>query len=285
MNSGLEIFEKRLHPEVVGEIKGWDKHALLSKLLEKLQSIKDLKQWDQFLNYYSEAMVAWHLIRRGCEIDGYEIPNDINKSADFQVSKDSNTFFLHIKRLNFDEETRHDLNVSTRLESLQKGGISYNFDKSLTDKEMQHFYKESKKFSKIAKTGETKDIISETGEILGQCDKIQYGQFTNYSPKTVDDCDRFSDKLSEAYKQFMPNAANFVLVTSAWRDIGSIEDLKRSLDVFWAFGKHSCSNIVGWFEFDPRENSIDFKLFFREHDKWPPYVFDVFGPDYEVMTT
>lgn len=282
--SGLEKFENNLHPAVVAEIKEWIKHSELSNLLKKLQSIKD---WEQFLDYYAEAIVAWHLIRQGCETEGYEVPSVNGRSADFQISKGSNRFFLHIKRLNFDGETHHDFNVSKQLEGLQEKGIGFSFDKSVSDEEMQHCYKVAKNFSKEAKVGETKDIISETGEILGQCAKVSNGQFfaSVYSAKSGDDSDRFSDKLSEAYKQFMPNAVNFILVTSAWRDIGSIEDLKRSLGDFWAIGKHSCSNIVGWFEFDPRGNSIDFKLFFREKYKRPAYILDVFGPDYEVVTT
>jgi hypothetical protein len=282
--SGLEKFRKKLHPEIVAEIKGWSNHPELSKLLEKLQSIKD---WEQFVDYYAEAIVAWYLIRQGCEIDGYEVPNDINKTADFQVSKGRNTFFLHIKRLNFDGETHHDFNVSKRLEGLQEKGIGYSFDKSLADEEMQHFYEEAKNSSKEVKVGETKDIISETGEILGQFAKVSNGQSAAYvySAKSGDDRYRFSDKISEAYKQFMPNAMNVILVTSAWRDSASIEDLQRALDDSWAVGKHSCSNIVGWFEFDPRENSIDFKLFFRENSKIPQYIIDVFEQDNEVITT
>jgi hypothetical protein len=83
----------------------------------------------------------------------------------------------------------------------------------------------------------------------------------------------------------MPNSVNVILVTSAWRDSGSIEDLKRSLDDFGADGKHSCSNIVGWFEFDHRGNGIDFKSFFRENSKIPQYIIDVFEQDNEVITT
>ncbi len=283
MTSGLELFGKNLHPEVIADIRGWAKHPELSKLLKKLRSIKD---WSQFLDHYAEAMVAWHLIRQGSEIEGYEVPTVNGRNTDLEVSRGGDTFFVHVKRLDFDKEMRHDLNVSKRLVSLQKRGVGYILHKSLTDEEMQNFYKEAKKFSKKAKVGETKIIVSKFGEMLGECDKVKNGQPTSsaYSPKNVDDSDRFSDKLSDAYKQFMPDAVNLILITSAWRDDESVEDLREALEKFWANSKHPFSNIIGWFEFYPRGNKIDFKLFFRETYKRPPYIIDVFGPNYEVMT-
>lgn len=276
MTSGLKKFEKDLHPEVVAEIKGWVNHPELSKLLKKLRSIKD---WEQFLDHYAEAMVARHIIRQGCELQ-VEVPTANSKNADFKVSKGSDTFFIHVKRLNFDEEMQHDLNVGTRLDSLRKKGIGYLFNKSLTDGEMQYFYKEANRFSKKAKAGERKVITSKTGEVLGECDKVKNGQPTTtvYSAKDVNESHRFSKKLKkEAYKQFMPDGLNVILVTSAWRDNASNEDLRESVDDFWSGGKHPCSNIIGWFKFDPRGNKTDFELFFRENYERPPYILDVFS--------
>ena len=275
MRSGLEIFEKNLHPEVVAEIRGWTKHPELPKLLKKLESMKD---WEQFLNHYAEAMVARHLISQKCEIK-VEVPTKNGKSGDFKVSKGSDSFFVHVKRLNFDEEMQHDFNVSTRLKSLRKKGIGFSFKyKSLTDDEMQQFSKEANRFSKEAKNGESKDITSKTGEPLGECFKMELGHSnTFYSPKDVDDSDRFSKKLKSAYKQFMPDGVNIILVTSAWRDSASIEDLREGVEDFWSNGKHSDSNIIGWFLFHPREKSINFELFFRDNSEKPLYIVDLFG--------
>lgn len=275
MTSGFKKFEKDLNPEVVAEIKGWEKYPELSKLLKKLQSTKD---WEQFLDYYAEAMVARHLIRQGCELQ-VEFPTANGKNADFKVSKVSDTFFIHVKRLNFDEEMQHDLNIGTRLDSLRKKGIGYLFNKSLTDEEMQYFYKEANRFSKKSKAGERKVITSRIGEVLGECDKVKNGQPTTtvYSVKDVDESHRFSNKLKEAYKQFMPDGLNVILATSAWRDDASIEDLREAVDDFWFVGKHRFSNIIGWFTFEPRGNSTDFELFFRENYERPPYILDLFS--------
>ncbi len=273
MTSGLELYEKNLHLEVIADVKGWSTHPELSKLLKKLQSIKD---WQKFKDHYAEAIVARHLISHRCEIK-IEVPTVNGRCADFQVLKGNNMFFVHIKRLNFGKEMQHDLNVSKRLDSLRKRGIGFIFYKSLTDQEMQHFYKEAKKFSKGARMGDTKVIISKTGEILGECDKAKDGQSTTaYSGKDGNDSDRFSSKISDAYNQFMPDAVNVILVTSAWQDYASVEDLQEAVDDFWFAGKHCCSNIIGWFKFDPRRNSTDFKLFFRENNERPPYILDVF---------
>jgi hypothetical protein len=271
--SGLEMFQNRLHPEVVSEIRGWAKHQELSKLLKRLESMKD---WEQFLDSYAEAMVVRHLITHDCEIE-VEVPTKNGKSADFKVSKGSDRFFVHVKRLNFDREMQHDLNVSTRLGSLERKGFSFSYNKSLTDDEMQQFYKEASRFAQNANHGESKVIASQSGEHLGECHKTKHGQsITVYSGKAVDESDRFSKKLARAYEQFMPDAINVILLTSAWRDAASIEDLREAVGDFWCGGEHPCSNIIGWFEFDPRGDSLYFDVFFRENAKRPPYIVKLF---------
>lgn len=283
MRSGLEIFEKDLHQEVVAEIRGWTKQPELSKLLKKLESMKD---WEQFLDFYAEAMVARHLISQGCEIK-VEVPTKNGKSADFKVSKGSNTFFVHVKRLNFDQEMQHDLNVITRLESLKKKGIGFSFKyKSITDDEMQQFSKEADRFSKELNDGESKDITSKTGELLGECFKMPHGpSMTVYSGNDGGDDGRYQKQLKSAYEQFIPDGVNIILVTSAWREDSSIEDLRDDMEDFWSNGKHSDSNIIGWFLSHPREKSIDFKVFFRENSEKPPYIVELFGRNCEEMQT
>ena len=143
---------------------------------------------------------------------------------------------------------------------------------------MQQFYKEARSFSREAKDGDSKEIKSKSGEVLGECDKIKNGQSTTvYSVKSVDYSDRYSKKLKDAYEQFMPDSKNVILVTSAWRDSASIEELQESLEDFWFDGKNSCSNIIGWFEFDPREDSVDFKMFFRKNSVRPNHIVELFS--------
>lgn len=193
--AGLEKFEGILHPEVVGEIKGWAKHPELPKLLNKLETIKDR---EQFLDHYSEAMIARHLISKGCELK-VEVKTKKGRHADFEVSKNNSVFFIHVKRLNFDRDLQHDLNV-------------------------------------------------------GADSRVKDGG----------DSGRYLKRLKNGYKQFMPNEINVILITSAWREKSSIEDLKEDLEDFWSNGKHSDSSIVGYFTFEPNGRSIDFELIFRE---------------------
>lgn len=284
MSSGFELFGKNLHPEVVSEVRGWAKHPELSKLLKELESAKDRQR---FWDHYAEAMVARHLIKQGYEIK-VEVPTVNNKRADFQVSKGTDTFFIHIKRTNWDEETAKNLKINTRLNCLRKIRrpitVSLKHCKSLTDQEMHYCCKEAKEFIENASEGDKKEIRNMNDEALaefeiGPCHNGQHVIFDPILPGAIDGGDdtRIYRQLSRAYKRFMPEAVNIILVTSAWGDSGSIEDLEEAVDDFWFGGKHCCSNIIGWFKFDPRENSTDFELFFRENYERPPYISDVFG--------
>jgi len=285
MLSGFEKFEKNLDPEVVAEIKSWSKHPELSKLLKKLQSIKD---WPQFQDHYAETMVARHLIKKECELQ-YEVPTVNCGCVDFGVSKGSNKFFVHIKRTNFDKETTKNLKINTRLNCLRKIRrhitVSLKHYKSLTDQEMQYCCKEAKEFIENAREGDRKEIKNMNDEALaefeiGPCHNGHHVIFDPIFPGVIDGGDdtRIYEQLSHAYKRFMPEAINIILVTSAWRDNSSIEDLRESVDDFWSGRKHPCSNIIGWFRFEPKGNSTNFKLFFRENYERPRYIIDLFSP-------
>ena len=283
MTSGFKIFVKDLNQEIVAEINGWEKHPELSKLLKKLQSIKDPQQ---FQNHYAEAMVARHLIRQGCELQ-VEVPTANGKKADFKVSKSSNTFFIHIKRTNLDKETTKNLKINTRLNCLRKIRrpiiVSLIHYKSLTDQEMQYCCKEAKEFIENASEGEKKEIKNMNDEVLAEFEigPCHNGQHVKFDPILLGaicggDDTRIYEQLSHAYKRFMPEAINIILVTSAWRDDASIEDLQEAVDDFWSDRKHSCSKIIGWFMFEPRGSRTDFKLFFRDNYENPQYIVDVF---------
>jgi len=205
--TGLEIFEGILHPEVVAEIRGWANHPELSKLLHTLESRKDR---EPFFDIYAEAMVARHLISQGCELK-VEIKTIKGKCVDFEVSKGRNTFFVHVKRSNFDRDLQDDLNAGADLR-VNDGG----------------------------------------------------------------DDGRYLRKLKSAYKQFMPDGVNIILITSAWRDSGSIMDLRDDLDDFWSIEENPDSNIIGYFTFEPNGKSIDFELIFREGSDKPSNLVELF---------
>ena len=291
MRSDFKVFEKNLHSEVVQEIKGWTKHPELSKLLRKLCSIKD---WSTFLNHYAEAMVAFHLIRHDCEVLGVEVTTINAKTADFKISKDGEIFYVHIKRLNWDEETDKDLKIGSRLQCLRKIHrpvlVSMLFYRSLSDQEMQEFCKrEVKEFVKKAIEGAKIEIVSGTGEVLGECEigPNHGGQNVSLlqipSVKNVDESHRMCQRLKRAYKQFMPQAINIILATSAWQDTGSTEDFQDAVESFWGDGKQSRSNVVAYFEFKPKGKNVNFELFFREKYEIPSYIISVFGKNFHQI--
>ena len=283
MTVGIELFKKRLHPTAVAEIKSWAENPQLSKLLQKLESVSDAQH---FLNHYAEAMVARHLIKNECRLE-VEVSTVNGRSADFRVSKDNNTFFLHVKRLNVDEQTRKEMKVHNRLEELRKIRkpliFGVVFFRCLTDGEMQGLYKRAKKFIKNAGIGEKMVVEDTAGQRIAECEirgcrNVERVQLiVAMSVKHADDVKRLYGKLSDAYKQFMPKAANVVLVTSNWKE--DVEDFEESLlgsRGFWEGNKHHDSNVVVWFNFDTKDDYINFRIWYREKCEIPKFIQKLF---------
>jgi len=283
VKSGIELFEKRLHPAVIADIKAWSQDSELSKLLEKLQSLNDAQH---FLNHYAEVMVARHLIKRGCKLE-VEVPTVNRRSADFKVSKDDHTFFLHVKRLNVDEETQKEMKIHHRLQNLKKirkpvmFGIV--FFKCLNDREMQEFYKQAKDFIKKGKIGERMTFEDSAGQELAECEISGWNNMERVqlvvamSVKHADDAKRLYKKLSDAYKQFMPDNTNIILVTGTWKE--NIVEFEESLlepNGFWEDDKHSASEMVGWFDFRVEDDYINFRTWCREKCNVPTAIQKLF---------
>ena len=81
LNGGLARFREQLHPALVDQIVSWTDDAELGKLTASLQAIKDR---EPFLNTYAEAIVARHLIARGCKLE-VEVLTPSGRSCDFRV--------------------------------------------------------------------------------------------------------------------------------------------------------------------------------------------------------
>ena len=278
---GLDLFERHLYPGDVAAIRAWSGHPGLSPLLKKLQSIR---RCQQFLDYYAEAMVALHLIRQGCELQ-YEAPTTGGGTADFKVARGNNTFFVHIKRTNLDRETAKNLSIRTRLDCLRRIcrpiTVNFTFYESLTDEEMQHCCEEARGFIERAGEGETKEITSAAGELLGE---FEIGPRHNGERVTLSEdlpgtdggyADAVHDQLSHAYRRFMPGFENAILVTDFWSDEASVDDVREALDDFWSNGNHPLSNIVVYFTMDTRTGRIAFESFSRNH-KAVSCVADIF---------
>jgi len=279
MKCGISKFEKRLHPKVISEIRSWEKHSELSKLLKKLESIKEPQQ---FLNHYAEAMIARHLIGRKCVLE-YEVPTVKGRYADFRVKRNDNIFLLHVKRMNIDKETEDEMKIHSRLGGLKRIRepviFAAIFFKCLTDIEMQNFYKKARQFILHPPSHRKMTYRDDSGYLTAECEikpcpsakRVQL--IVTMSIKHVNEEKRFYKKLSDAYKQFMPNAYNVILITSNWKeDILELEECLLDSPGFWSEKRHPFSHAVGRFDFDTQKDTVDFKMWYRNKKKVPIVV-------------
>ena len=279
----LKIYEDRLAPNALAEIREWAEEPELSKLLRALEAARD---GQRFLDIYAEAMIARHLRRFGHELY-YEVETTANRMADFRVKEGNADFFLHVKRLGVDKESQKETAIHRRLRDLKriKRGILLGtvFFKRVTDAEMQGVYQQLKRFCEDGRSGERLTLLAGTGKVVGEStiealDRANSVRLiTTMAVRVGDDVSRLYKKLSDGYKQFMPGARNIILVTSIWKD--DVEEFQEALlgeGGFWANGKHSDSEIVGWFNFGTKEDYIDFRMWYREGCEVPRYVRKIF---------
>jgi len=270
IKSGLLRFGKKLHTDVIRDIRSWENDPVLSKLYKTIDSQND---WQRFLDHYAEAMVALHLIKRGYQIVKIEAPTKNHKRADFEIAKGIETFFAHIKRLNFNENTSEELNITdtlVRKKTTANFGLSFKETPHGKDKEI--FLNKAIQWQKIKNTEE--DICSEKGRVLGSIKPLSSSVMVGTMQKG--ESTRMPKILKNAYEQFMPGDINVILLTDAWQDNKGKDDLELSLKDFWAKGKNKSSQVVIWFNFDIREAEISFHLFSREGCNIPSYVSDAF---------
>jgi len=277
----------RINPVVLSEINSWANIPELSKLLNTLRSFANNQQL--FLDHYVEVMIARHFISRRCKLE-VEVQTPQCKKADLRVTKDNHSFCVHIKRLNLEGIIQKELNVISRLRHLRK--ISRPFEvrvdllKRLEDKEIQELYKQVKDFIKYSKVRDKINITDPDGRIFAKCEIFpkSKGKGKNVgvyvSPKLWAPTDRkgLYEKLSDAYKQFMPGSLNVILVTSRLAD--AFDDFEKSLfdsSGFWSDKKHPDSYMVGWFNFGIEEvDYINFRIWYRDSRKIPVEIRNLF---------
>jgi hypothetical protein len=298
MKSALDARADRLNPRVVEEIKSWSNHPELSKILRNLQAA----QGQHFFDFYAEAVVARHLLQKGCEL-AVELPTPSGRTADLQVSMGGSRFYAHIKRLNADKESHKDIILLNRLQPLRSIRrpiiLSGLFWRIPTDAEMREVYRQLKPFAERAEVGESIALNDGSGNDIaefhiGGANGGTTLQFViNFGVTVLDENKRLYKKLSEAYKQFMPGALNVILVTSSFAD--DIKDFESALlgdtyedytvtpykkartnNGFWSADKHPESNIAGWFNFDCRNDYINFRMCYRGNCQVPGVVKELF---------
>jgi hypothetical protein len=282
---------------VLRDIATWKDDPELGKLVSRL----DKSSGEQLFDTYAEVLVARHLLRQQCCLR-VEVCAPSRRSADFEVLRDGLSFFVHVKRLATDGATRKQLDISMRVRSLEKvmrplvASLSFRWD--LRDDEMQLFVKQAKAFLKRGIAGQRTVIKKADGAELGECTIEREWSGDHVKLMIVDHAVRSSDSfsrphkcLSKAYKQFMPNAVNVILVTRGWSEDtedfesallgteratvlpdGTVEKIERLKDGFWSKQEHPESQVAGWIDPFPSLEGFRSTVWWRSRDRWDPVL-------------
>lgn len=305
--SGLERFRDEIDPAVAGAVAGWRDDPELGKLTASLQAISER---GVFLDAWVEAVLATHLLRAGCTLR-VEVPTPAGRSCDFEVTSAGQVFYLHVKRFN-PGRPRRSLSLSPRLRYLERVRRPYVVSVRVNDdvgpRVMQRFVTEAAAFIRQARVGDETVVRDEKGTVLGGCRVLAPWEGSHVSvvlglPKGFEDeAPRVRRLLRKAHKQFMPRAANVILIASAYEE--DVEDVANALlgthierwdahpppgqrvahgrgdDGFWAAGRAVDSQAAGWFSYRPRGGEVPRRLWVREgatlHEPTKALLVDLF---------
>ncbi|MHC4963855.1 MAG: hypothetical protein ACYTGE_02995 [Planctomycetota bacterium] len=288
---GLDRFRHDLDPAVVDEIAAWAADPELGKLCAGLRAIPGR---EKFLNMYAEAMVARYLLARGCRLR-VEILTPAGRTCDFEVTLDGHRFFLHVKRLNTDRAVRRRLTVSSRLRYLERISrpyvVSVRFNDGLSDAQMQRYVTVAAEFIGHARVGDELVIRDDEGTEIGGCRIVAPWQGSRVTlvlglpTGFIDEAPRIRRLMRKAYQQFMPGAANVILVCSS--HVEDADDFGNALlgshierwdahpprgrrvahgrdaDGFWHGRRFPESAAAGWFHFRPQASALQCRLWIR----------------------
>jgi len=245
------LFRSELHPAVLGDVQSWEHDDELSGLLAKLRSHTERKP---FFDTWAEAVVARHLRRRGCALR-FEVPTPHDRRADFEVSRDDQRFYLHLKRFDTDRPPHKHLIISSRLRVLERIRRPYvvqvRWHEGLTDEQMQRLVQQAEAFIEQARVGEEMRAVDHDGRELGgvriiaphagESVSVTIGLPTGF----IDFSPRIRRLLNRAHEQFMPREANVIMICSSHGD--DVIDFENAL-----LGTH----IERWDQFPPRGRRI-----------------------------
>jgi hypothetical protein len=296
---GIDEFRTELSSAVVRDIETWRGHAELGRLYFILHAHTDRHT---FLNTYAEAIVARHLLQRGCTVR-FEVPTPAGRRADFEVAHKGVTFFLHVKRLNTQASPRARLTVSSRLRMLERIErpyiVSIRWREGVTDRQLQQFVTKAEQFIQHARIGDELAMRDDAdGRAIGGVRIIAPSppgsshvtlviDLPSATDGFIDNVPRMNKLLRKAYLQFMPRVPNVILMgTSHERDVTDFENALlgshierwderppkgrriahgRAEDGFWFGDRFSDSKAAAWFKFSLKEDTIESKLWLRRH--------------------
>jgi hypothetical protein len=282
----IDRLAHELDPDVLTDIEAWADHDVLRKLHLALTGHTTPKA---FLDTYAEALVARHLLTRGCDLQ-VEIETPGGKACDFEVAVAGERFYLHVKRLDTDRPGRRRLTISSRLRSLERIErpyvVSVRWREGARDRDLQRLVREATDFISHARVGDELVVRDQDGGEIGGVLIVAPWEGTHVTlviglpTGFIDDAPRMQRLMQRAYRQFMPRSENVILVCSSHGD--EFDDFRAALlgahverwdtypprgrriahgraeDGFWTERRYTDSRAAGWFRFsrDARELSV-----------------------------
>lgn len=294
-DDALEVYGRGLDAAVLAQIKEWDHHAELGRLTSNLRAHTNQKA---FFDTLAEAMVARHLLERGCRLR-FEVPTPTGRHSDFEVECDAMRFYLHVKRVDTDRPPHNParvLGMSSKLRILERIARPYlvqvRFHEGLSDDQMLRLLRQSEQFILHARVGDEMKSRDRDGRELGGVRIVAPHEHAHVSVTIglpsgfVDQAPRFRRLMHRAHQQFMPRETNVIVIGSGHTDDAADFDTAlrgthverwdtfpprgrriahgRAADGFWHGHRFLDSRYAGWFQHEPRDRSIRSRLWIRD---------------------
>ncbi len=296
MTDAIDQFADELDPMLVEHVRTWTRHRGLAPLVESLQRQTDRRR---FLDIWIEAMAADRLLEAGWSLDA-EVPTPSGRQCDLRAERDGKVFYLHLKRLYEPEERKPaQLVLSPRLRVLEQIRRPYlvriRWREDLDDEQMQHLVERASAFLHEARLGEELTVRDALGlemggvRVVGPWAGDHISLAIGLPGGFIDRTGRIKALLMKAYEQFMPRAANVILVAGARPDVaGEFESAVlgtpeerwdqhparghrvawgRAADGFWSGGSRPESRLCGWCRFQPHLPVLRADVLPRERPK------------------
>jgi len=291
----LTLFGQELDSTVLAELNEWEHHPELCRLVSNLRSHTNRKA---FFDTLAEAMVARHLLKRGCELR-FEVPTPSGRHSDFEVKRDGLLFYLHVKRVDTDRPPHNParlLAVSSKLRILEKLPRPYvvqvRFHEGLTDEQMLRLVQQAEQFITHARVGDEMKSRDHDGREMGGVRIVAPHEHPHVSVTIglpsgfVDQAPRFRKLMHRAHQQFMPRQTNVIVIGSGHPDDGADFDTAllgthverwdaypprgrrvahgRAADGFWHGHRFLDSRYAGWFQHGSGDRDIHSRLWVRQ---------------------
>jgi hypothetical protein len=297
LQGALASFCAQLNTDVVADVLTWRDHPELGRVLAALESHTSRKS---FIDTYAEAVVARHLVERGCDLR-FEVPTPAGRRSDFEVVRGPHRFYLHVKRLDTDVASDRRLTVPARLRSLERIARPYivqlRWQEGATASQMQRLVTQAGEFITHAHIGDELLARDDDGREIGGVRIIAPSAYEHVTvtiglPRGfIDQTHRFRRLMHRAHQQFMPKALNVLLICSSHEDdmmdyesalLGShIERWDafpprgrrvahgRAVDGFWADQRFADSKHACWFLIDGNSPTVQSRIWMRHETSDP----------------